>query len=305
MSLRVAVTITTHNRRKELERTLAQIARLGPPPDTITVCADGCKDDTAAFLREQYPGIQVIFHDIALGSIPSRNELAESIDCDVFVSLDDDSYPLDPSFVQKVRELFERNARLAVAAFPQRSDEFPESLTSSGFGDAYFAGSYANSGAAIRRRVFMDLGGYPDFFFHAYEEPDFALRCIASGWQVRFEPSLIVRHHFTTAQRSELRTHHRHARNECWSILLRCPAPMIPFVSAFRVFRQFRYAASRGISWVVREPIWWWQAIRGIPKCIARRQPVPWPQYWAWMKLVRHPLHSEVEWNTLFGGRPA
>ena len=44
MSLRVAVTITTHNRRSELERTLAHLSRLAPAPDEIFVCADGCQD---------------------------------------------------------------------------------------------------------------------------------------------------------------------------------------------------------------------------------------------------------------------
>lgn len=305
MSLRVAVTITTHNRRSELERTLGQIARLDPQPDDVLVCADGCNDDTVAFLQQKYPNVRAIVHETARGSIPSRNELAGLADCDVFVSLDDDSYPLDQDFVAKVRSLFENHPRLAVASFAQRSDEFPESLTATNLGEAHFAGSYANSGAAIRRVAFMELGGYPEFFFHAYEEPDLALRCVASGWQVRFEPSLVVRHHFTTAQRNEIRTHHRHARNELWSVLLRCPGALIPFVAGFRALRQFGYAASRGLSWVIREPVWWWQAIRGIPKCLVARNPVPWSQYWAWMELVRHPLRSEMEWNALFGKRSA
>ena len=42
MSLRVAICITTRNRRAELERTLAQIAALVPQPDEILVVADGC-----------------------------------------------------------------------------------------------------------------------------------------------------------------------------------------------------------------------------------------------------------------------
>lgn len=305
MSLRVAVTITTHNRRQELKRTLDQISRLSPPPDEILVCADGCRDDTVPFLRERHSGVRLIVHEKAAGSIPSRNELAGIADCDVFISLDDDSYPLDVDFVDRVRNLFAENPRLAVAAFAQRSDEFPESLTASNFGDPSFTGSYANSGAAIRRASFMQLGGYPDFFFHAYEEPDFALRCVAAGWQVRFEPMLIVRHHFTAAERNEIRTHHRHARNECWSVLIRCPNAMVPFVAGFRAFRQFCYAARRGFSWLIREPVWWWQAIRGIPQCLAKRNPIPWSRYRAWMELVRHPLRSEMEWNALFGERPA
>jgi len=303
--MRVAVTITTHNRRAELERTLAQLDRLVPPPDAILVCADGCTDDTLEYLKAQRPSVHVIVHQTARGSVSSRNELAYTADCDVFISLDDDSYPLDPDFILRVCAVFETSPQLAVAAFAQRSDEFPESLTRSDFGEVSFPGSFANSGAAIRRDIFVRLEGYPEFFFHAYEEPDFALRCTAIGWQIRFEPSLVVRHHFTSAQRNEIRTHQRHARNECWSVLLRCPLPQMPFVLLFRALRQFGYACSRGFTWAIREPAWWWQAVKGCGRCLSLRRPIAWGQYLAWMKLVRSPMRSEMEWNALFGKRPA
>ena len=287
MSLRVAICITTHNRRAELERTLMQIATLTPPPDELLIVADGCNDGTADFLREKFPSADaaanvtrtllsgatacgqecphhVIIHEQGRGSIPSRNEMAAATACEIFLSLDDDSYPLEPDAIACIRELFEKNARLAVAAFPQRTDEYPGTLTASDFGAAKFIGSFANSGAAIRTSAFRDIGGYPDFFFHAYEEPDFALRCAVAGWQVRFEPCVTVRHHFTSLGRNEIRTHQRHARNELWSVLLRCPMPQLLAVAPFRAWRQFVYACRRGWSWVWREPRWWWQFLGGI-----------------------------------------
>lgn len=304
MSLRVGITITTHNRREDLARTLDHLTRLDPPPDEICICADGCRDGSVEFIREQYPNARLLVHEVAQGSIPSRNELGRACECDVFVSLDDDSYPLDPDFVEQVRGHFERAPQLAVLGFAQRSDEFPESLTASNFGPRAFVGSYVNSGAAIRRSVFLQLGGYPGFFFHAYEEPDFALRCVAAGWQVRFEPAMLVRHHFTTAQRNEIRTHHRHARNEFWSVILRCPAPQLIAVALFRLVRQFGYALSRGMDWVVREPAWWWAALKGIGPALDAREPLPWTAYLRWMRLLRRPISSEVEWKALFGDRP-
>jgi GT2 family glycosyltransferase len=301
MSLRVAICITTHNRRAELDRTLTQIAGLTPPPDEVIIVADGCTDGTAEFVRERRPDAKLIIHEQGRGSIPSRNEMAQATGCDIFLSLDDDSYPIEPDAIARIRELFAQNARLAVAAFPQRTDEFPETLTATDFGSAKFVGSYANSSAAIRTAVFKTLGGYPDFFFHAYEEPDFALRCVNAGWQVRFEPCVTVRHHFTTLQRNEIRTHHRHARNELWSVLLRCPLPQFLAVAPFRVLRQFLYACKRGWSWVWREPRWWWQCLGGIAQCLRARSPLGWPRYRAWMGLVRTPLADEAEWNARFG----
>ena len=70
MSLRVAICITTHNRRAELERTLAQIAALTPPPDELLIVADGCNDGTADFVRERRPDARLIIHEQGRGSIP-------------------------------------------------------------------------------------------------------------------------------------------------------------------------------------------------------------------------------------------
>ena len=229
--------------------------------------------------------------------------MAAATVCEIFLSLDDDSYPLEPDTIARIRVLFEKNARLAVAAFPQRTDEYPATLTATDFGTAKFIGSYANSGAAIRTSAFRDIGGYPDFFFHAYEEPDFALRCVSAGWQVRFEPCVTVRHHFTSIGRNEIRTHQRHARNELWSVLLRCPMPQLLAVAPFRAWRQFFYACKSGWSWVWREPRWWWQFLGGIGRCLSARKPLAWPRYRAWMQLVRTPLTDAAEWKARFGTR--
>jgi GT2 family glycosyltransferase len=301
MSLTVAICITTHNRRAELARTLAALSRLAPAPDEVLIAADGCTDGTLEMLRTGHPHLHLFIHEQPHGSIPSRNELATACQSDVFVSLDDDSYPLEADFVACIRMLFVREPRLAVASFPQRTDEYPATLNATDFGPARFVGSYANSGAAIRRAAFLALGGYPDFFFHAYEEPDFALRCTAAGWQVRHEPSLTIRHHFTTTQRNEMRTHQRHARNELWSVLLRCPAPQLFGVALFRVIRQLGYAWQRGGRWVVREPAWWLAALGGIARCLRERRPLPWARYRAWMELVRTPITDEAEWHARFG----
>jgi GT2 family glycosyltransferase len=287
MSLTVAVCIATHNRREELARTLDELARLAPAPDAVLVAADGCTDGTAEWLRERHPHVRVLVHEQPLGSIPSRNELAAACKCDVFVSLDDDSHPLEADFITHVRELFARRPKLAIASFPQRTDEFPETLTATDFGPAREVGSYANSGAAIRRSVFLDLGGYPDFFRHAYEEPDFALRCISADWEVRFEPAVTIRHRYSNLNRNGIRIHHQHARNELWSVFMRCPAPQLFAVALFRIARQFGYARKQGLDWIKREPAWWVQALAGLPQCLRQRCPIPWPSYRRWLDQLR------------------
>jgi GT2 family glycosyltransferase len=299
--LRVGVIITTRDRLRDLQRTLAALGDLVPSPDEIWVCADGCTDGTVEWLSSECPGVRTIVHGESIGSVGSRNELGTSCGCEILLSLDDDSYPVESDFVERVRSLFANRPALGVATFPQRSDEFPESLTKRNFGPPRYVASYVNSGAAIRQDVFHALDGYPAFFFHAYEEPDFALRCAATGWQVLLDPSLTVRHHYTSAQRNEIRTHHRHSRNELWSVFLRCPFPQLIAVTLFRIIRQAVYAKRRGLKWLLMEPLWWAATLAGLPLCFRERRPVRWGAYYQWMKLMRTPLAHDVDWTAQFG----
>jgi GT2 family glycosyltransferase len=297
--LRVSICITTHNRRVELARTLERIAALSPAPDELRIVADGCSDGTEEFARTAAPHAILTVNQPGRGSVPSRNIMGNATECDVFLSLDDDSYPIESDAIARIRDLFSEQPNLAVAEFPQRTDENPASLNQMDFGGPRFVGSYANSGAAVRTSVFHALGGYVDEFFHAYEEPDFALRCCSRGWHVRFEPVLHIRHHFTGTGRDEVRMHHRHSRNELWSAARNCPFPWLIGVGLFRIARQFGYAWHRG--WVRREPAWWRDAARGFAKHLRRRNPIPWAKYRAWMRLVRRPHNDLARWKRDFG----
>jgi GT2 family glycosyltransferase len=287
MNLSVAITITTHNRLEELLHTCGVIARLNPQPEEFIICADGCTDGTVDFVREHVPSAKLLVHNPGRGSIPSRNRMIREARADIVLSLDDDSHPLESDALARISRAFEENPNLAVASLPQRSNEFPETLDCTDFGPPKVLASYANCAAALRRETFLELGGYPDFFTHIYEEPDYALRCLAKGWAVRFEPVATIRHLWTPSARSEIRVHHRQARNECWSVLMRCPWMQIPAVLAFRVLRQFGYAMKRGGGWMIREPQWWLAFLSGVPQALVQRSPVPWPAYFAWMKLFR------------------
>jgi len=55
------------------------------------------------FIREQRPGVRLIVHEKARGSILSRNELAAATVCAVFVSLDDDSHPIETAAIARIQ----------------------------------------------------------------------------------------------------------------------------------------------------------------------------------------------------------
>jgi GT2 family glycosyltransferase len=299
--LTCAVSIATHNRLPELRRTLGVVAALDPPPDELLLCADGCDDGTVEYVRENFPNAKFIVHEKSHGSIRSRIELIRASASDIVISLDDDSYPCDPDFVGRVRNLFANHPEVAVASFPQRTDEFPETLDISDFGPSLYVGNYINAAAAFRRSAYMELEGWPADFEHLYDETDYSIQCLSAGYAVYHDTGAVIRHHFSRLKRNEVHNHHRHARNEQWCVWRRCPFPGVLAVSAYRALSQLNYARKRGLGWLLREPRWWWMALRGLPATLRNRKPAPARIYWAWLRLTRRPVASLEEWQAEFG----
>lgn len=286
--MKTSVIITTRNRSHELRRTLNRLFALEPPPDEILVCADGCTDGTAKMVQKQFPSCVLLANDSARGSVFSRDRLLRAATGDIVASLDDDSYPLDQDFVTQVEELFAEHPEAAVICFPEvRNEGECAHPSKSPSAPPHLVSAYAHCAAALRRAVYPQSHGFPEFFGHMYEEPDYALQCYGLGYVVRFEPSLSIRHHEARVHRDPMRRHHLNARNELWSVFMRCPFPYVFPVALYRLWRQFLYACSEGLSWIVREPLWWSDSLRGISNCLRHRSPVPWSIYYGWMKLAR------------------
>lgn len=294
--MKISVMITTRNRREELRRTLLRLSELHPPADEILVCADGCTDGTTEMVRSEFQNCELLENETSRGSIYSRDRLLRAAAGEVVASFDDDSYPIDHDFVVRVKDLFAQNSDIAVISFPEIHDNNATAdkiKTASSL--AHLVSAYANCAAAMRRDVYLRSHGFPKFFGHMYEEPDYALQCYALGYHIRFEPTLPIRHHISPLQRELMRRHHFNARNELWSVLMRCPLPYLVPVAVFRVWRQFQYACKEGWRWAVREPVWWWAALCGAPDCLRHRSPVGWRIYYAWMKLARQPVTSAAQ----------
>jgi GT2 family glycosyltransferase len=283
--MRVSVMITTKGRVVDLRRTCSVLRQLRPPPLEVLITMDGCRKEIVEALKGEFPDVRYVVNQIGLGSVASRDRMMREARGDLVFALDDDSYPEQRDCIARFGQLFEQRPKLAVLHFPQRTDEYPDTLTQTNLGSEHLTRSFANSGAVLRRSTYLQLPGFEPRFYHMYEEPDYALQCLAAGYEVVFSPVVTIRHHYSGQARNEILIHHRHARNEFWSTLMRSPFPFVLGIAAWRVFSQFRYACKRGWSWVLREPLWWWQALAGVPYCLRKRNPVSWAGYKRWLAL--------------------
>src|SRR5438046_278935 len=221
----VSVMITTRNRIVDLRRTCRALQQLNPQPLEVLITIDGCTDDVVEAVKAELPEARRFLNQVGLGSVASRDRIMREARGDLVLALDDDSYPEQLDCIARIVPFFEQRPELAVLHFPQRTDEHPQTLAQTNFGSEHLTRSFANSGAVLRRSTYLQLPGFEPRFCHMYEEPDYALQCVAAGYDVLFSPMITIRHHYCGQARDEIRIHHCHARNELWSTVMRCPFP--------------------------------------------------------------------------------
>ena len=270
---RVTIMIATHNRVSELLKTLASCRALVGPEREVLVVDDASTDGTYDLIRKNFPGVDLLRNEANCGSIASRNDILRRAQGDYIVALDDDSRFVDADACQRIVSRMDDEPDLGIISFQVIGPEHPATLEPSGrAGGEWHCSSFACCGAAIRRRMLERTGLFPEFFYHAYEEPDLAIRAWDAGYRVLQWNEIIVYHEFSPLNRQEQRTHRRHARNEACSVVMRYPWHWVIPALLAKLFGQARYAAQRG--WLLREPRIWVEFLWQLPRVLAARQAV-------------------------------
>ena len=262
------IMITTHNRCADLRRTCAALTALSPPPEEVLICADGCTDDTVSMLVREFPGFIVLENQRRQGSVAARDRMLRLASADIVISLDDDSYPIDRDFLARVDQVLAEHPEAAVISFAEIRDEDCRGPPP----------TYSRSMPRPLRRGVCQLrrrhasrrlsAGSPAFQGSSatctrsrITPCNVTRRASRSGSSRIWSCAITCRASIATQGRRQ----RLHARNELWSVLIRCPWPYLPAVALFRIWRQLRYAATQGLSDVLLQPA------GGCPPCVACR----------------------------------
>src|SRR4029077_13468720 len=162
----VSVMITTKDRVSDLRRTCCALRQLKPAPLEVLITIDESTENVLETVNAELPQARVFVNQIGLGSVASRDRMLREARGDVVLALDDDSYPEQLDCITRIVPLFEQRPKLAVLHFPQRTDEYPETLAQTDFGAEHLTRSFANSGAVLRRSTYLQLAGFEPRFFH-------------------------------------------------------------------------------------------------------------------------------------------
>lgn len=285
-----SVVIVTKDRREDLRTALHSATTQVGGPEVI-VMDDGSSDGTSEMVAIEFPAVRYIRAAASRGYIVQRNEAARMATTPLLVSIDDDACFSSPDAVATTVAEFD-DPRIGAVAIPFiHTARGPEVLQRAPSDDGvWVTEAYIGTAHAVRRDLFLELGGYRESLEHFFEEPDFCIRMLRAGYVVRIgraEPIL----HNESPRRNQARGITYLCRNHMLFAWFHVPFPhcvlrwvavtgyAVWFGSRLRVPR----AAVRGV-------------IRGVGYILAHRDerdPVSVAVYRLWRGLRRRPARLE------------
>jgi GT2 family glycosyltransferase len=199
----VTVVIATRNRVASLEHTLDRLHAVPDRPAVVVV--DNASDDhTAAVVGARHPGVRVLRLARNEGAV-ARNHGAAAAATPYVAFADDDSW-WAPGALARAAELFDTCPRLALIAARtlvgpgERLDPMSGFMATAPLGTPRDLPGPAVLGflacsAVVRRRAFLDCGGFDPVVFFMGEEARVAYDLHAAGWGLAYCADVTAHHH--------------------------------------------------------------------------------------------------------------
>lgn len=227
---RTTVVVITHNRRRELLRTLDRLAELPERPQVI-VTDNGSTDGTADAAARHHPEARLLRPGRNLGAV-GRNLAVREVTTPYVAFCDDDSW-WAPGSLTGAADLLDRHpgvvsvtARIVVEPHGTEDPIVRELRESPVPGPPWLPGpalgSFLAAATVLRTDAFRKAGGFHPKLWLGGEEELLAADLAADGWWLVYADHLTIHHHASEARDATLRRRHG-IRNTLWFTWLRRP----------------------------------------------------------------------------------
>ncbi|GHE25074.1 glycosyltransferase family 2 protein [Streptomyces vinaceus] len=286
---RVGVAVLTMgDRMPELLALLASVAEQDEPAVRVVVVGNG----TA--LPGLPQGVTVVELEENLGVAGGRNVAWQCLrdfgDVDVLVDLDDDGLLIEADVFRRIADLYAAESRLGIVSF-RIADETGGTqrrhVPRLRAGDPMRRGlvtTFLGGGHALSMPMLEETGGWPDAFFFTHEETDLAWRAVDRGWDILYEPQLVLRHPKTSPARHAV-YYRMTARNRVWLAKRHLPAALVPvYLASWAAYTLVRRPSPAGLK------AWWAGFFEGVRVPCPPRRPMRWQTVWRMTRLGRPPV---------------
>jgi len=220
--IKTAIVILNWNTRRHLETFLPFLVKYSVSPEVKIIVADNAsEDDSVAFLKTNYPQIDLIQLDRNYGFAEGYNRALKQVEAEYYVILNSD-IEVTENWISPLINLLDGNQEIAACMPKLRSyhnrDYFEYAGAAGGYIDKYgypfckgrvfqtlekdngqYDGIYQvfwATGAcmAIRAKLFYEMGGFDPYFFAHQEEIDLCWRLQNNGYKIYCNTQSVIYH---------------------------------------------------------------------------------------------------------------
>jgi glycosyltransferase involved in cell wall biosynthesis len=240
------IVIATKDRKNDLAVALASCFAQTVPVEVIVI-DDGSIDETSEMVKKDFPKAILFTFEDSKGYIARRNYGASKASNEVIISIDDDAVFSTPAVIEGVLREFS-DPRIAAIAIPfiniNQSDCIHQLAPDSEC--MWITNDYIGTSHAIRRNVFLENGGYCEYFVHQGEEGDLCIRLLDRGYCVKLGSADPI-HHFESPNRSGFRMNYYGQRNLILFAWRNVPLPFFLIHLSMTIFN--------GLVWGIRNKV--------------------------------------------------
>jgi len=240
----ITVVILSWNRKEEVLETLTNLMNSRFKNFEVVLVDNSSSDGTVEAVSRMFPDVRTIrmpdnrgIYGYNVGFANARGKYV--------VVLDDDSHPARESLGKIARAFSEdKEKKIGVIAMGIVNSSTGRIVT-----ENWPAGDWITfwgCGAAFRKELLDDIGGYDEDFFIYANEYDLAIRAMDAGWRVVHRPDIIAYHRECKKHRSWKRTGLIGARNEAWFHIKHFPWYTIPLLSVMTCLRYLIKGIKKG-----------------------------------------------------------
>ena len=218
----ISVIFVTHNRKELLQRAIAAIKMQSVPVEVI-VMDDASSDNTETMVRTNFPEVIYARSEKSLGPSYQRNEGAKRATSDIIVFLDDDTVAENKFTIEDTLKDFDK-PNIGSIAIPF-INVLQDNKIQTGAPDTdqdYLLHSFVAAAFAVKRDLFLQVGGFRPEYFYMGEEGDLCIRLLAAGYYIKAGTAAPA-HHYQPANRVSYRADYYGRRNDIFFLYLNSP----------------------------------------------------------------------------------
>jgi glycosyltransferase involved in cell wall biosynthesis len=245
-----SILVTSKNRLTDLAFTLNKIKCLLKEYEVeCMVFDDGSSDGTYAYVKENFPEVQLQRNAVSKGYIFCRNKMLNETQADYAISLDDDAHFVTENPLESIKSHFEQNANCGLVALrifwgleePVFNVSNEKSMRVQGF---------VGCAHVWRMKARRDIPNYPEWFVFYGEENFASYQLFKKNWEVHYLPQVLVNHRVDVKARRNNADYtirlRRSLRSGWYLFFLFYPLKSIPSKMGYSLWMQFKLKVFRG-----------------------------------------------------------